>query len=61
MTQKVTILGTRGRIEIPLPFNAPADQATVIVIDDSRDDAIANMKAIDALIRSATSGCWEAP
>ncbi|MCW0001034.1 Gfo/Idh/MocA family oxidoreductase [Pararhizobium sp. YC-54] len=100
LTQKVTVLGTSGRIEIPSPFNAPADAATVLVIDDGRDlagggreeiaiepadqyreqadafaaavlagealssgleDAIANMKAIDALIRSAASGRWETP
>lgn len=100
LTQKVTVLGTRGRIEIPIPFNAPADVATVIVVDDGcdlsgrgreliavdpvdqyreqadafasavltgeplsagLDDAIANMKVIDALVRSATSGRWETP
>lgn len=100
LTQKVTILGTRGRIEIPIPFNAPTDAATVIMVDDGRDlvgggreeiaiepidqyrqqadafaaailsgeplslsldDAIANMKAIDALIRSTESGRWESP
>ncbi|MGL4093052.1 Gfo/Idh/MocA family protein [Agrobacterium cavarae] len=98
LTQKVTVLGTRGRLEIPIPFNAPADQQTVLIFDDGRDlagggrqeiviepvdqyreqvdafaeavlsgtpletgldDAIANMKAIDALFRSATSGRWE--
>lgn len=96
LTQKVTVLGTRGRLEIPIPFNAPADQPTVLLFDDGRDlagggreeiaveavdqyreqadafceavlfgkplttgleDAIANMKAIDALFRSAESGC----
>lgn len=100
LTQKVTILGTRGRIEIKVPFNAPADEVTVIAIDDGRDlsgggreeiiidpvdqyreqvdafatailtgtplsdgldDAVANMKAIDALMRSTTSGRWESP
>lgn len=100
LTQNVTILGTRGRIEIPIPFNAPTDAATVIIEDDGRDllgggreeiaiepvdqyrqqadafaaailsgeplsssldDAIANMMAIDALIRSTESGRWEAP
>lgn len=100
LTQKVTILGTRGRIEILVPFNAPADGATVIAIDDGRDlsgggreeiiidpvdqyreqadafafailtgeplpdgldDAIANMRAMDALVRSTKSGAWEAP
>lgn len=98
LTQKVTVLGTRGRLEIPIPFNAPADRQTVLIFDDGRDlagggrqeiviepvdqyreqvdafaeavlsgtpletgldDAIANMKAIDALFRSATSGRWE--
>lgn len=97
--QAVTIVGTSGRIEIPIPFNAPIDQPTVIVVDDGRDllqggaerieiaacdqyglqgdafaravfegapvettldDAVANMAAIDALFRSATSGQWEA-
>lgn len=96
----VTVLGTRGRLEIPVPFNAPADKPTVLVVDDGRDlagggreeiaiepvdqyreqadafaaavlsgeplisgidDAVANMMAIDALIRSAKSGRWEAP
>lgn len=100
LTQKVTILGTKGRIEIAVPFNATGDQATVLIVDDGRDlvgggreeivvdpadqyrlqvdafaaavlsgvpletgldDALANMKAIDALFRSAESGRWEAP
>jgi predicted dehydrogenase len=100
LTQKVTVLGTRGRLEIPIPFNAPGDEATVLIFDDGRDlagggreeiaiapidqyreqvdafaeavlsgkpvetglgDAIANMKAIDALFRSAASGHWEEP
>jgi predicted dehydrogenase len=100
LTQKITVLGTRGRLEIPIPFNAPTDQPTVLVLDDGRDlagggreeiliepadqyreqadafaqvvlsgtplvagleDAIANMKAIDALFRSAVSGRWEEP
>lgn len=100
LTQKVTVLGTRGRIEMPVPFNAPPDMAASLVIDDGRDltgggaealsfepvdqyglqtdafakavlsgtpletglaDAVANMKAIDALFRSAESGHWETP
>lgn len=98
LTQKVTVLGTTGRLEIHIPFNAPADQPTALVFDDGRDlagggreqiaivavdqyreqadafaqavldgtplawgldDAVANMKAIDALFRSAGSGRWE--
>lgn len=100
LTQKITVLGTAGRIELPIPFNAPGDGATSIVIDDGRDlvgggrvdiaiepvdqyreqadafaaivlsgsngagsldDAVANMKVIDALFRSVTSGRWETP
>ncbi|KQV40770.1 MULTISPECIES: Gfo/Idh/MocA family oxidoreductase [unclassified Rhizobium] len=100
LTQKVTVLGTRGRLEIPIPFNAPADEPTVLVLDDGRDlagggreeiaiepvdqyreqadafaeavlsgkppatgmeDAVANMKAIDALFRSVVTGRWEEP
>ncbi|APO77850.1 oxidoreductase protein (plasmid) [Rhizobium etli 8C-3] len=99
-TQKVTVLGARGRLEIPIPFNAAADEPTVLILDDGRDlagggreeiaiapvdpyreqadafaeavlsgkpletgldDAIANMKAIEALFRSAVTGRWEEP
>ena len=35
--QSVQILGTRGRLEIAIPFNAPAGQATTLVLDDGRD------------------------
>ena len=35
--QHVTILGTTGRIELPVPFNAPNDRPCRIVIDDGRD------------------------
>ncbi|TAA52374.1 Gfo/Idh/MocA family protein [Shinella sp. JR1-6] len=98
LTQKVTVLGTWARLEIPVPFNAPADAPTRLVLDDGRDlagggreeiaiapvdqyreqadafadavltgtpleagldDSLANMKAIDALFRSAGSGRWE--
>lgn len=100
LTQKITVLGTRGRLEIPIPFNAAADLPTRLVLDDGRDlegsgrieiaieavdqyreqadafceavlfgtplatgleDAVANMKVIDALFRSAESGRWEEP
>ena len=94
------MLGTWARLEIPVPFNAPADAPTRLVLDDGRDlagggreeiaiapidqyreqadafaeavlsgtpldmglkDTVANMKAIDALFRSAVSGRWEEP
>jgi len=98
--QRVTIVGEAGRIEIVIPFNAPPDRPTEIVIDTGADlfgggrrveqfavcdqytlqgdafsrailgetplefpieDALANMRVIDALIRSAERGSWETP
>jgi predicted dehydrogenase len=35
--QRVHFLGTRGRIEIEIPFNAPMDRPTRIFIDDGGD------------------------
>ena len=35
--QRLQILGTRGRIEIEIPFNAPPDQPCRIFIDDGAD------------------------
>ncbi|MEZ5399734.1 MAG: Gfo/Idh/MocA family oxidoreductase [Bryobacteraceae bacterium] len=98
-SQRVQILGTKGRIEIEIPYNAPAKRDCRIVIDDASaapspdgaatealpavnqyvvqfdafsravreggdleyppSDAVANMKIIDALFRSAKSRCWE--
>ena len=96
--QRVQIFGSRGRIEIQIPFNAPQDAATRIFIDDGTsldwsgihteilppcdqytlegeafsrairgeiplpygiDDAIANLRTIDALFRSEQSGTFE--
>jgi predicted dehydrogenase len=96
--QRMMFFGVKGRIEVPIPFNAPNDQPTRILIDDGSDldakggetiefpvcdqytiqgdvfsrairenteqaipleDAISNMKVIDALFRSAESGRWE--
>jgi predicted dehydrogenase len=97
--QRIQLCGTKGRIEIHIPVNAPQGAATRISVDDcsslegtgivtetlppsdqymlqgeafSRavrgeiplaygiEDAIANMRAIDALFRSEHSGRWEA-
>jgi predicted dehydrogenase len=97
-TQKVQIAGTRGRLEIEVPFNPDRHHPTRIVFDDGRDlsgsgreteefipadqyrlqgdafsrailegtklefpieDAVANMRVIDALFRSERSGTWE--
>jgi predicted dehydrogenase len=96
--QRVTAGGTKGRIEIVIPFNAPQMEATRILIDDGsrlagastveeeiapvdqyaeqadafarvilgeeeaeygREDAIRNMRIIDALYRSEALGRWE--
>jgi len=96
--QRVTIVGTTGRIEILVPFNAPPDRPCRIVIDDGRDlhgggarveefpaadqyglqgdafvravrgeaplawpieDAIANMRVIEAMFRAGAEGRWE--
>ncbi len=96
--QRLQLCGSKGRIELHIPVNAPQGAATRISIDDcsslegtgivtetlppsdqyqqqgeafSRavrgeialpygiEDAIANMRAIDALFRSEVSGRWE--
>ena len=98
--QRVQICGTKGRIEVQIPFNAPADGETRLLIDTGADlagssittetlpacdqytlqgeafsravrgqapleydleDAILNMRIIDALFRSTHSNHWEKP
>ena len=95
--QRVNIMGTKGRIEIEIPFNAPPDEPnryfvqgmemnegewTALPVSDQYqlqaeafgrvirkkqkpawgvDDAIQNMKILDALFRSEKSGKWEKP
>lgn len=97
--QRVQVVGTQGRIELQIPFNAPRGGMTRIAFDDggaldgsaivtetlpaadqyrlqaeafSRrvrgedalgwglDDAVAQLRVIDALWRSERSGRWEA-
>jgi predicted dehydrogenase len=97
-SQRMQIFGTSGRIELPIPFNAPADRPCRLVIDTGADvfgggashidietcnqytiqgdrfskaildgidipspleDAVKNMACIDAIFKSADSGCWE--
>lgn len=41
--QRVQFLGTKGRIEIEIPFNAPPDRPTRIFIDDGGDLFGANL------------------
>ena len=98
--QSVEILGSKGRIAIPVPFNTDPARPSEIIIDDARDlygsgarverfapcdhytlqgdafstairsgrpfdhpiaDAVANMRILDALMRSEMSGGWEMP
>jgi len=93
--QRVQILGSRGRVEVEIPFNAPNDRPSRLRVDDGRDvfgggveeipqevcdqyaiqgdlfsqailedrevsvpleDAIQNMRVIEAIFRSAASG-----
>jgi len=91
--QRVNIYGTAGRIEIEIPFNAPADrpckmwcqvgddieQVTLevcnqyaiqgdifsqAILNDTAvptpiEDAVANMRAIEAIVRSGQLDKWE--
>jgi predicted dehydrogenase len=96
--QRVQLCGTRGRIELQIPFNAPQGEETRLFIDDGSaldgsrivtetlpacdqytlqgeafsravlgeidlpygvEDAVANMRLLDALFRSETSARWE--
>ena len=98
--QRVVIVGTRGRVEVLVPFNAPPDASCRLLIDDGSalggasatteevppcdqytrqgdvfsravrgeaplpypiEDAVLNMRVIDALFRSEQTGRWEAP
>ena len=35
--QRMQVFGTTGRIEVEIPFNAPSDRESRIVVDDGRD------------------------
>jgi predicted dehydrogenase len=98
--QRVNILGTKARLEVLIPYNAPLGGATRLYIDNGKklgdrtakpikiekshqyqleaeafsrairgkeklaygvDDAILQMRVIDALFRSENSGTWEVP
>jgi predicted dehydrogenase len=95
--QSVQALGTKGRVEIVIPFNAPQGEATTILVDTGKaldrssarretiapsdqyaeqaeafalavlerrtlpygiEDAIQNMRILDALFRSDVEGGW---
>jgi len=97
--QRMNIFGTKGRIEVEIPFNAPASEPCRIFVDDGSgapssssavaetfetadqyalqgqlfsqairtgeplkfplENAVNNMRIIDAVFRSAKSGGWE--
>jgi predicted dehydrogenase len=96
--QRMQICGTKGRIEVEIPFNAPDDRPCRIFVDDGKvlgglearieflpmcnqyelqgdgfsrhirdgkplefplENALAQMKIVDAVFRSEKSGCWE--
>ena len=96
--QRMNFFGTSGRLEVVVPFNAPNDQPTRILLDDGSnlsgnstevievaecdqytiqgdlfsqairenkgqsiplEDAINNMKVIDAIFKSAETGEWQ--
>jgi predicted dehydrogenase len=44
--QQMQIFGTRGRIEVEIPFNPPPDYATRILVDDGRDLTGGGIEAI---------------
>jgi predicted dehydrogenase len=95
--QRIQFLGTKGRIEIEIPFNAPPDRPTRLTVDTGADlfgggatvetfptcdqytlqgdafsqavlnntevpvpleDAIANMKVVEAIFHSAETNQW---
>ena len=93
--QRVNIFGTKGRIEIEIPFNAPPEQPcrmlhqrhdkieeveleicnqyalqgdlfSLAVLNDKKvptplEDAVANMKVLEAVIQSADNESWCMP
>jgi predicted dehydrogenase len=98
--QRVNILGTKARLEVEIPFNAPQGGAMRLYLDNGKEladasaktikiekadqyqleaeafsrairgeealaygveDAILQMRVIDALFRSEKSGAWEKP
>jgi predicted dehydrogenase len=95
--QSLEAIGTKGRVEIVIPFNAPPDTATALIVDEGRshdashsrreimpacdqyteeaeafalavlggtplpfgvEDAILNMRVLDAIFRSEQTGGW---
>jgi len=47
--QKMQFFGTKGRIDVEIPFNAPTDKPTRLFIDDGRDLYGGTSAIVDAL------------
>lgn len=45
--QRVQVLGTKGRIEIEIPFNAPPDRPTRILLDDGSQHGGLSAQAVE--------------
>jgi predicted dehydrogenase len=45
--QRVQILGTKGRLEVQIPFNAPPDQPCKIFLDDGADPGGRSIQVIE--------------
>jgi predicted dehydrogenase len=45
--QQIHVLGTTGRIELPIPFNAPADRPCMVIVDSGADLLGAGRTAIE--------------
>jgi len=98
--QRMQVFGTKGRVEIEIPYNVPPDRPSRIFVDDGSElagrsarmeefstadqytiqgdefsraiqedsdvpvpleNAVANMRVIEAVLRSGESGRWERP
>jgi predicted dehydrogenase len=45
--QRITITGTLGRVEIEIPFNAPADRPCRIFVEDSPPGAVPDRRTVE--------------
>ncbi|HEY8204781.1 MAG TPA: Gfo/Idh/MocA family oxidoreductase [Pyrinomonadaceae bacterium] len=50
-SQRVQIIGTRARLEVQIPFNAPPDRPCKILIDDGSDLSRVNVEIIEVEVR----------
>lgn len=44
--QRMQLFGTRGRVEVEIPFNAPTDRGARVLVDDGRDLVGGGVEAI---------------